>query len=107
MTAPTNRSRATLASVLGRDVVTQYEGDNGRIVDVLVDGSGQIRAVVIEFGGYLGIGTRKVAIDWSALRFNGPTITVAVSRDQLRAAPEVKAGSPHVVVTPTDTPVNQ
>src|SRR5262245_17785715 len=101
------KSRAKLGSVLGRDVVTQNEGDGGRIVDVLADSDGRIRAAVVEFGGYLGIGTRKIAIDWSALRFSGATITVAVSREQLRAATEVKASEPPIVVNPMGTPVDQ
>ena len=60
----------------------------------------RIRAAVVEFGGYLGIGTRKIAVDWSAFRFAHPTITVAVSRDQLRATPEFKAERPVVVTAP-------
>lgn len=91
-----------LGSVLGRDVVTHPDGDSGRIVDVLVDSDGHIRAAVVEFGGYLGIGTRKIAVDWSAFRFADPSITVAVSRDQLRAAPEIKANAPPVVVGPQE-----
>jgi hypothetical protein len=30
---------------------------------------GQIHAVIIDFGGLLGIGTRKVAVDWRTLSF--------------------------------------
>lgn len=91
-----------LGSVLGREVITQAEGDGGRIVDVLVDGEGRIRAAVVEFGGYLGIGTRKIAVDWSAFRFADPLITVSVSRDQLRTASEFKANAPPVVVRPIE-----
>ncbi len=79
-----------LESVLGRDVKTLREGDGGRVIDLLVDNEGQVRAAVVEFGGFLGIGTRKIAVDWSALRFTGPSVLVDVSRDQLRAAPEYK-----------------
>ena len=40
----------------------------GRIVDVIVNRSGQVRAAIIDFGGFLGVGSRKVAVEWSALR---------------------------------------
>lgn len=91
-------SDSTLGSVLGRDVTTAREGDGGRIVDLLVDEQGLVRAAVVEFGGFLGIGTRKIAVDWAAFSFSQSTITVAVSRDQLRAAPEFKPnGAPFVV----------
>ena len=44
----------------------------GRIVDVLVDRSGQVRAAIIDFGGFLGVGSRKIAVDWNALHFPQP-----------------------------------
>src|ERR1700680_4704674 len=62
--------RDELDSVLGREVRTSADRDLGRIIDVLVDRGGGVQAVVIEFGGFLGIGTRKIAVDWSALRFH-------------------------------------
>jgi hypothetical protein len=89
-----------LESILGRDVKTFREGDGGRVIDLLVDARGEVRAAVVEFGGFLGIGTRKIVVEWSAFRFAGDQITVDVSRDQLRAAPEYKAGAAPVVVEP-------
>jgi hypothetical protein len=90
-----------LDSVLGREVRTRVEEDVGRIVDLLTDRNGQIEAAVIEFGGFLGIGTRKIAVEWSALRFEGggpkPAVIVEMTRDQLRVAPEYKPNEPAVV----------
>jgi len=80
-----------LESVLGRDV-SSSDGDGGRIIDLLVDREGTVRAAVVEFGGFLGIGTRKIAIEWPAFRFYGRAIAVDVTREQLRAAPEYKSG---------------
>jgi len=80
-----------LESVLGRDVTTTPEGDAGRIIDLLVDRDGSVRAAVVEFGGFLGIGTRKIAIEWQAFRFSGRAIAVEVSREQVRTAPEYKS----------------
>jgi hypothetical protein len=69
----------------------------------VVDRNGQVRAAVIDFGGFLGVGNRKVAIDWSALRFsptgsNYERITLDLTRDQVKAVPEYKDGRPLVVV---------
>ena len=80
-----------LESILGRDVATAPDGDAGRIIDLLVDRDGTVRAAVVEFGGFLGIGTRKIAIEWPAFRFSGRVIAVDVSRDQIRAAPDYKS----------------
>ena len=37
--------------------------DLGMITDLIVDRAGRPRAVVIDFGGFLGAGSRKVAVD--------------------------------------------
>ena len=66
----------------------------GRIVDVLFDEKGEPHAAVIDFGGFLGMGTRKIAISWSALRFDlgekKNVIALDVGREQLKGAPEYK-----------------
>jgi PRC-barrel domain len=62
---------------------------------VVVDRSGQVRAAIIDFGGFLGIGNRKIAIDWNALHhFATPEddrITLDLTRDQVnyRAHPRL------------------
>src|SRR5262249_769615 len=90
-----------LGSVLGIEVRTNTEQNVGRIVDLLASRSGQVEAAVVEFGGFLGMGSRKIAIEWSALRLeNQGKQTVAIldmTRDQLRAAPEYKPDRPIVV----------
>jgi hypothetical protein len=90
-----------LESLLGREV-RNSDGDGGRIIDLLTDAEGKLRAAVIEFGGFLGLGTRKVAVDWEAVRFvrDGArmAIVVDITRDQLRATPEYKPNEPPVVV---------
>ena len=90
--------RRRLESVLGKDVATLREGDSGRVIDLLIDGHGHVRAAVVEFGGFLGIGTRKIAVDWAAFRFAGKSIWVDVTREQLRAAAEYKANEPPFIV---------
>jgi len=91
-----------LQSVLGMEVRTTSAENMGRIVDLLADLGGAVQAAVIEFGGFLGIGTRKIAVEWSALRFEADgKQSVAVldkTRDQLRVAPEYKPGDQMVVV---------
>ena len=98
--------RNELESVLGREVRTRVEEDLGRIIDLLVDPSGHVQAAVIEFGGFLGIGTRKIAVEWPALRFDTdrkqPAVIVDVTRDQLRVAPEYKPSEPAVVRRASD-----
>jgi hypothetical protein len=74
----------------------------GRIIDIIVSRTGQVRAAVIDFGGFLGVGSRKVAVAWNALRFPSAEqldpVTVALTRDQVRLAPEYRPGEPIVVL---------
>ncbi|SRR5579871_1608855 len=89
--------------VLGRDVRSPKDEDMGRIVDVIVDREGTVRAAVIDFGGFLGVGSRKIVVDWSALHFGGvanksDSITLELTKEQVMAAPEYKDGTPIVVL---------
>ena len=89
--------------VLGRDVRSPTDEDMGRIVDVIVDRAGTVRAAVIDFGGFLGVGSRKIVVDWNALRFGriankSDSITLELTKDQVTAAPEYKEDTPIVVL---------
>ena len=88
-------------SVLGKEVRTSVDESMGRIVDVVVDREGRVRAAVIDFGGFLGVGSRKIAVDWKALRFDGSKpdlVTSELTRDQVNAAPEYKEKDAVVVL---------
>jgi len=76
--------------------------DMGRIVDVLVDRTGQVRAAIIDFGGFLGVGSRRIAVHRRSLRFEpkgkAGRVAVNLTRDQLRVAPVYRPGDPVVLV---------
>ena len=89
--------------VLGREVRSPADEDMGRIVDVIVDRPGTVRAAVIDFGGFLGVGSRKIVVDWNALHFGriankSDSITLELTKEQVMAAPEYKEGTPIVVL---------
>lgn len=94
--------KSRLVSILGREI-TNREGDTGRVIDVLVDPDGRSGAAVVEFGGFMGIGSRKIAVDWGALHFvregGRNHLMVDVSRDQIRDTPEYKHNEPPTVLT--------
>jgi|HubBroStandDraft_6_1064221.scaffolds.fasta_scaffold386485_2 hypothetical protein len=92
-----------LQGILGKEVRSATGENMGRIVDVVVDRSGQVRAAIIDFGGFLGVGSRKIAVDWNALHFPRPgdkagRVTLEFTRDQLKAGPEYQDGKPVVVL---------
>lgn len=91
-----------LESILGKNVISPAGEDMGRIVDIVVDRSGQVRAAMIDFGGFLGVGTRKIAVDWRLIRFPSDgkmdKVMVDLTSNQLRVSPVFKAGEPVVVI---------
>ena len=91
-----------IEGIIGKSVRSSADEDMGRVIDVLVNRTGQARGVVIDFGGFLGVGSRKVAVDWSALHFpdsrKSNNITLDLTRDQVRVAPEYRAGVPVVIL---------
>ncbi len=51
----------------------------------------------------MGVGSRKIAVDWAALKFvrndpKGNVVTLEFTRDQVKAAPEFKEGSAVVIL---------
>ena len=95
----------TIRSVLGIEVRSSHEKNIGRIVDILADRNGGVDAAVIEFGGFIGIGTHKFAVGWSDLRFeidgNQLVAILDIPADQLRAAPDYKPDQPSIVTRVT------
>ncbi|HEV8014168.1 MAG TPA: PRC-barrel domain-containing protein [Stellaceae bacterium] len=89
-------------AVLGSQVGGAGGEDMGVVVDILFDQAKQPRAAVIDFGGFLGVGTRKIAIDWRLLQFLPPgaktPIKLDLARADVQAAPEYKAGAKTVSV---------
>jgi hypothetical protein len=89
--------------VLGREVLSAANENMGRIVDMLVDRDGRVRAAIIDFGGFLGVGSRKIAVDWNALHFPTPgkpdeRVTLDLNRDQVNTAPAYEDGKPVIVL---------
>jgi hypothetical protein len=97
------------SAILGQRVMDHEGNDLGRLVDILVDSNGQPHAAVIDFGGFMGVGNRKVAVHWSALHFAPADpkrkITLDMTPDQIRAAPEFRnPNKAAAVVVPEPAP---
>lgn len=91
-----------VSGVLGKEIRSTADENMGRIIDIIVDRAGTARAAVIDFGGFLGVGSRKIAVDWNALHFtlkDGKSlITLEMTKDQVKAAPEYQEGKPITVL---------
>jgi PRC-barrel domain len=96
--------------ILGKKVAGPDGKDLGLIVDVIVDVNGKPRAAVIDFGGFLGVGSRKIAVDWRLLNFAPDRadgqIWLSLDRAEIQAAPEYRqdAVSNEMVGPPWEVP---
>src|SRR3954452_22679800 len=57
------------SKVVGLSVYNDNNESLGSISDLLTDKSGNIKAVVIGVGGFLGVGEHLVAIPWDKIKF--------------------------------------
>jgi hypothetical protein len=101
----------SVESVLGKKVQGTKGEDLGRVVDVLADDGGRVRAAVIEFGGFLGVGNRRIAVDWSLLRFHPEdeehALVLSVSVKTLQSVPEYKNSTHPQALTAPQPPTSQ
>lgn len=98
-------------NILGKKVRGTNNEDLGLVVDVVVDADGNPRAAVIDFGGFLGVGSRKIAVDWRLLRFSPSIrdhpISLSLGRPEIQAAPEYKPDAASAaMVGPPETPAS-
>ncbi|HWT29719.1 MAG TPA: PRC-barrel domain-containing protein [Propylenella sp.] len=78
--------------LIGAAVVSPEDETIGEVGDVLFTAEGQIEAVVVDVGGFLGIGEKPVAVQYDALNVqkneNGDMrLMVNATQDQLQNAP--------------------
>jgi hypothetical protein len=94
--------------ILGWRVLDRDGDEIGHLVDVLVNKDGQPRAGVIDVGGFLGVGTRRIAIAWSLLDFSDETnrirITENLSLDEIATAPEYAGADDSAIVVGRRSP---
>jgi hypothetical protein len=92
----------------GTDVMGANNEKIGDVTDVLFDQSGRVLAYVIGVGGFLGIGQKDVALAPDSFRVtndsNEMKLTLAMSRDELKNAPEFKARSTRPAPTTGQAP---
>src|SRR5690242_12807779 len=76
--------------LLGHSVKSVKGTVVGQITNVIVDQAGQPLAAVLDYGGFLGVGHRKIAVGWQVLQFTPDgtgDIALTLTMDQLKAFP--------------------
>ena len=83
------------SALIGAKVKNDSKQTVGAVDDLYLDKDGNIKSVVIAVGGFLGVGSKAVAVKWSDLRYdrNGDSlmVTTSLSKDELKAMPDFAA----------------
>ncbi len=87
--APENGMQAS--ELIGAEVRTSGDDIVGSVNDLILDEDGQVAAIVVSAGGFLGMGERDVAIGWDDVTKSGSSdelkLQIDVTRESLRDAP--------------------
>lgn len=85
------------SNLIGSTVYSGTDENLGKIVDILATDDGQVKAVVIGVGGFLGIGRKDVAVAPTTLERvktdKDVKLVLATSKEELNAAPEFKTAA--------------
>jgi len=73
----------TASDLIGLSVINTNDEDIGKITDFVVNlRSGEVRFVILSFGGFLGMGDKLFAIPFSLIRYNPKTNVVLLNIDK-------------------------
>jgi len=79
------------SGLIGTKVSTSNDEKVGSVRDLIIDEDGQVVAIVVGVGGFLGLGEKDVAIGWDDITrsetADGQELRIDMTREELRAAP--------------------
>jgi sporulation protein YlmC with PRC-barrel domain len=83
------------SALIGTDLKSSDGESAGRISDLIIDQNGKVEAVLVNTGGLLAMGEKRVAIDWKAIKRSASPddqdLRVDMTRDDLQSAPGYEA----------------
>jgi sporulation protein YlmC with PRC-barrel domain len=95
------------SKVIGMPVHNSSNQKVGSVADLLLDNKGVPIAAIIQVGGFLGMGGKKVTIDTKSMQLvrsdEGDKIVVPVSEEQLKVAADFTPYTPPVQSAPVST----
>jgi sporulation protein YlmC with PRC-barrel domain len=90
-------SSKTVTDWYKQDIYDPSNSKIGKIDDVLVSDTGQVNALVIGVGGFLGAGEKDVAVPFTAVKWTTKDkknyLTMNTTKDELKAAQGLKYDS--------------
>lgn len=85
LTVQPDQMRAS--KLIGSSVYDVQNQDIGSVKDLVLTRGGEVSAVVIDVGSFLGMGGKYVAVSMNDLKTSNDRLTLGRTKDQLKAAP--------------------
>jgi len=80
------------SALIGTKVRNAGKESIGKVNEIYLDKDGKVTDVVISVGGFLGVGSKDVAVKWSDLTFgqedSSVVLTTSLTKDALMALPD-------------------
>ena len=85
------------SAIIGASIRNEAKETVGKIDDVFIDKNGAIKTVVVSVGGFLGVGSKDVAVNWEDIKFerdgNSVVLVTSWTKESLKAMPDYKKES--------------
>jgi sporulation protein YlmC with PRC-barrel domain len=85
------QSAMTADELQGKNVMTSTGEELGEVEDVVIE-QGQVKAALVDVGGFLGLGAKRVAIPQERLSVQGENVQTTMTQDEIAALPEYEEG---------------
>ena len=89
----TGGQMASVEVLMGKNVYGKDNEKVGEVEDVILDSNGKAQQLVIASGGFLGIGEKQIAVDYSQAQWDQQQNRIhlsGMSRDDVKSLPEFK-----------------
>ncbi|MGQ7794527.1 PRC-barrel domain-containing protein [Faunimonas sp. B44] len=90
-----NEGQLRASTIIGREVYGEGDESIGEVSDIVLQADGGTRAAIVDVGGFLGAGEKRIAVPFDQIRFEAegdePRLAVAMAREQLEQAPAYEA----------------
>jgi len=79
------------SKIIGADIVNDANDKIGNVDDLIVNRSDRVPYAIVSVGGFLGVGSKLVAVPMANLQFSpDKTVLQGADKDMLKALPEFK-----------------
>jgi sporulation protein YlmC with PRC-barrel domain len=106
-----DKDQILATNLIGNELYGPDDNSFGEISDLVLQNDGKTRAVLIDVGGFLGIGEKTVAIPFEEIKLtqaadgsSEPKLVAALTKEQVEKLPQIRTDVDTAAAEPTSTP---